>query len=363
MGRLAKGKKVIKVGSKTAKNPRQAKPKTIVVKKTATKKFPASSALKSIDYSNFGYDERKYQKHFKGIKLEKYLFGQEVKNKEGSFYLITNTEQIDFPVVNKESAKNKLYAELTLIDGIARLKEKELKTFGYNKIEDLLSHHKFQFKAKELLSFIDNHDGHSIHKWVRRRNDYPKYNTTGFSVSSFFNPEDFIVIDLETLGFNSPAFLIGIGYMRDGKFNVDQLLARDLDEEGAIFSHLKDYLKGKNALLTYNGASFDVPLIKSRANSLGIDLLIDHAHFDMYYFCKRAFDGVCYDYKLKTLESEILGHHRRGDVPGFLVPSFYSAYMSTGNIGTVIPIIDHNKQDIITTFKLFEYLHLKEVSF
>lgn len=217
MGKLVKGKKVIKVGSKTAKNPRQAKTKTVTVKKITKKKSPAPSTLKNIDYSKFGYDERKYQKHFKGIKLEKYLFGQEVKNKEGSFYLITNTEQIDFPVVNKESAKNKLYAELTLIDGIAKLKEKELKTVGYKKIEDLLSHHKFQFKAKELLSLIDNHDGHSIHKWVRRRNDYPKYNTAGFSISSFFNPEDFIVIDLETLGFNSPAFLIGIGYMRDGK--------------------------------------------------------------------------------------------------------------------------------------------------
>lgn len=59
------------------------------------------------------------------------------------------------------------------------------------------------------------------------------------------------------------------------------------------------------------------------------------------------------NYKPAALERYLLGMERKEDVPGALVPEFYEAYMRTKNPGPLIPIIKHNKQDLVTLANIF----------
>ena len=80
-------------------------------------------------------------------------------------------------------------------------------------------------------------------------------------------------------------------------------------------------------------------------------------HFDLKYFSQKAFSNLVYDFKLSTLERKLFNVERVDDVSGFEIPYYYRTYIKTKNIGSVVPIIDHNKQDLISTAKLFMKLH------
>jgi len=60
---------------------------------------------------------------------------------------------------------------------------------------------------------------------------------------------------------------------------------------------------------------------------------------------------------LTSLENKIFNVVRKDHIPSFLVPDYYNAYLRTKNIGSLVPIIEHNKQDIISTVKIFGKIH------
>lgn len=84
---------------------------------------------------------------------------------------------------------------------------------------------------------------------------------------------------------------------------------------------------------------------------------IKHPHFDLKYFSQKAFSNLVYDFKLSTLERKLFNVERVDDVSGFEIPYYYRTYIKTKNIGLVVPIIDHNKQDLISIAKIFMKLH------
>ena len=259
-------------------------------------------------------------------------------------------------MTNPQTAKQKFFSELKLIYGIGKYYEKELRKSGYKTIDDLLEHHRFCFPAKEFIDLLNKNKGYELFRWLERR--YPKSHPLVFLNSSFYSSEDFIFIDIESLGLHGyPLFLVGIAYFEGSYLLIEQIIARDMDEEAAVLAYLNEKAKKKKVIGSFNGKSFDIPVIKDRMNYYGIDYSFEQPHFDIFHFANRAFKGKIYNCQLTTLESELFKIKRKNHVPSFMVPNYYNAYLKSKNIGTLVPIIEHNKQDIISTVKLFGKLH------
>jgi uncharacterized protein YprB with RNaseH-like and TPR domain len=79
-------------------------------------------------------------------------------------------------------------------------------------------------------------------------------------------------------------------------------------------------------------------------------------HFDMLHFSRRRWKGEFPSLRLTALEKEILGISRSDDIPGQMVPEFYEAYLRSGNCGPLVPILDHNRQDVVSLAVLFFHL-------
>ena len=187
-----------------------------------------------------------------------------------------------------------------------------------------------------------------------------------------FDPEKILYLDTETTGLGGSgtvAFLVGLGYWREGRFEVHQYLIRDYPEEVFLLRHVEETLKKFDMLCTFNGATFDVPLLEGRflMNRMNPGCL-NLPHLDLLHLCRRLWKlrlGKC---NLGRLEEVILGKPREEDLPGSEVPRRVFDYLKTGNAALLDDILKHNVQDIATLCVLLNhmaylYLHPEEISF
>ena len=103
--------------------------------------------------------------------------------------------------------------------------------------------------------------------------------------------------------------------------------------------------------------SFDVPFIRNRCIYNRINHDLELPHLDLMYFAKNLWKGSLPNFKLQTIEEEIFGITRYRDVPGQYIPGYYDTYLSKKNIGPVVPIIQHNCQDIISLASFLEKMY------
>jgi uncharacterized protein YprB with RNaseH-like and TPR domain len=167
------------------------------------------------------------------------------------------------------------------------------------------------------------------------------------NLAGFCKNEDLAIIDIETLGlsFESPIILLGIANIRKNKVFTHQFLLRDIsDELGAIWSFLS-YIKDDSSLVTYNGEKFDIPYIKQRLAYYGMEASLSNPHFDAIHFTRRKLWNKLRDCRLQTVE-KYFGIQRGIDC-GWVVPHFYNTFLKTRNVGPLVAIVKHNKQDLI----------------
>ena len=183
----------------------------------------------------------------------------------------------------------------------------------------------------------------------------------GVDFPSAIKREDFLFLDTETTGLSGGAgtlaFQIGIGYIQDNSFIVEQFLMRDYHEEPAMLSEVSARCARFPALVTFNGKTFDVPLLKSRflLNRRPSDC-IPTFHADVLFPARRLWKlrlGSC---KLSRLEEALLGVTRQDDLEGALVPQTYFKYLRDGNFEPIEGILKHNQQDIVSLAQLFFFL-------
>ncbi|HMK53905.1 MAG TPA: ribonuclease H-like domain-containing protein, partial [Methanobacteriaceae archaeon] len=87
-----------------------------------------------------------------------------------------------------------------------------------------------------------------------------------------------------------------------------------------------------------------------------MDLDIPQDHLDLLYPSRNKWKSDLPNCQLQTLEKHLFGIERVDDVPGYLVPEFYKTYLKEGNIGPLIPIIEHNREDVITLIRLLSLI-------
>jgi uncharacterized protein YprB with RNaseH-like and TPR domain len=162
-----------------------------------------------------------------------------------------------------------------------------------------------------------------------------------------------LFIDLETTGLaggaGSYAFLVGCGWFGQGRFHVRQFLLSSFASEHALLEALREVAGTLDAVVTYNGKSFDLPLIETRyaLNRLSTPFT-EMPHVDMLHHARRLWHGQDDGHRLSSLEFSLLGHDREGDVPGFEIPSRYFHFVRTGDARPLDAVLEHNRRDLLS---------------
>jgi len=168
-------------------------------------------------------------------------------------------------------------------------------------------------------------------------------------------PASWAFLDTETtgLGGGTFAFLAGVGSIDETGFRLRQFFMRDYGEEASLLARLAEYLARFDVLITYNGMTYDQPLLEARfrmARSCG---LLRHpfarmVHLDLLFGARRLWKLRLASCRLVDLENQILGVERDGDLPGEMIPYCYFDYLRTQQAFRLVPIFHHNAMDILS---------------
>lgn len=176
------------------------------------------------------------------------------------------------------------------------------------------------------------------------------------------DPQDFVFVDTETTGLaggsGTYAFMIGVGRFVDQGFQLTQFFMRDPAEEPAMLAALEQYLADCGALVSFNGRTFDIPLIEARYITNGWpSLLKDTAHLDLLFLARRLWRQRLPSRALGYLEEHILGQTRsEEDTPGWMIPQMYFDYLRSGDARPLKGIFYHNAMDILSMVSLTEHM-------
>jgi len=165
-------------------------------------------------------------------------------------------------------------------------------------------------------------------------------------------------LDTETTGLSggtgTMAFVVGLGFFADEGFRLRQYFLRDPGDEPAMVEALRDSVPSFEALVSFNGRAFDVPIIENRfilarmAPPMG-----DMPHFDLLHPARRLWRYALSSCALTSLEREVLGVQReQADVPSGVIPFLYRDYLRTGDARDMERVLYHNKIDILSMVTL-----------
>ncbi len=285
---------------------------------------------------------------YQDMKLTDIKGSKVISTPYGDTLEIVQKEKIDFKLA-ENNFKNQMNHNLKLLPKIGIKTEENLKKQGFDTIESLLHHDSHKDNAK---SFLENMDDMSFMEIIDllNQNRYGKSCRDNLiKCVSIPDYENFKFMDIETLGLsNVPIILIGVAEIKGNNIISSQYFLRDLDEEIAVLKGYFSHLDEDSVHVTFNGKTFDVPYIKNRLNYHRIDVDFDLAHLDLMYFAKYLWRDELPNCQLQTIEKYKFGLERVDDVPGQYIPGYYNTYLSERNIGPMIPIIEHNRQDIVS---------------
>ncbi|GIQ68241.1 hypothetical protein DUZ99_04460 [Xylanibacillus composti] len=166
--------------------------------------------------------------------------------------------------------------------------------------------------------------------------------------------ERMLFLDTETTGLGVGAgnvpFMVGIGYFRQQAFIVDQMLIRNPAEERAMLHELDSMLASYTHLVTYNGRTFDWPVVRNRfvMHRMAVSGLDRFAHLDFLYPSRSLYRKTLPTCRLSMVEERRLGVYRHEDVPGSLAPELYVKYLAEQEPAILEGVFRHNEWDILT---------------
>lgn len=280
-----------------------------------------------------------------------------VKTSCGDTLKITEAEKIDIDIFDNDF-KNQINHNLKLLPKIGLKTEENLKKNGYATIDSLTNHDRYCDIASKFMERID---GLSYLEIVNLLNDNrytQKCRDNVLKSISLCDIENFKFMDIETKGLsNVPVILIGVAEIKSDKIISSQYFLRNYTEEAALLEGYLSHLDEDSVHVTFNGKSFDVPFIKNRCLYNRVDANLDLAHLDLMFFAKNLWKDELPNCQLQTIEKEMFGIERENDVPGQYIPGYYDTYLSENNIGPIVPIIEHNRQDIISLAYFLEKMY------
>ena len=159
-----------------------------------------------------------------------------------------------------------------------------------------------------------------------------------------------VCIDTETTGLATAAgtlaFLVGLARWEGDAFCQTQLLLPDHADEPALLAEIAAWVTPDAWLVSYNGRGFDWPLIEARFRLAGRAAPEHAGHLDLLPFVRRVFRHRMDDARLRTVEGELLGVSRIGDVEGWEIPSIYLDVLRGGPVDALAGVVIHNEKDV-----------------
>lgn len=177
------------------------------------------------------------------------------------------------------------------------------------------------------------------------------------------DPFRWLFLDTETTGLaggtGTYAFLIGIAWWDAGGLQVEQFLMRDFTEEYSLLQELAERVQERPVLVTFNGKSFDWPLLENRftmTRSIAAPNLA--AHLDLLHPARALWKLRLGSVRLAELERRVLdlprlGWHREDDIESALIPQHYFDFLRGGPAQPIVEIVRHNQLDLRGLAALF----------
>lgn len=172
-----------------------------------------------------------------------------------------------------------------------------------------------------------------------------------------FDPARALFIDTETSGLaggtGTVAFLVGVGYFDGDVFRLEQCFMRDFDDEEPMLHYLDTLFRRADTVVSFNGKSFDIPLLRTRFLFNRIPFRLETAnHYDLVHAARRIWKLRINDCSLANVEKEVLGLHRQGDVPGSEIPQIWFDYLRTRDARDLKRVFYHHRMDILSLVSL-----------
>lgn len=168
---------------------------------------------------------------------------------------------------------------------------------------------------------------------------------------------DILFLDTETTGLSGGTgtyvFLIGIAHFAGQELVLRQHMLLDLGAEREFISGLKREIDPFRACASYNGKAFDLPIIRTRfVMTLRSDLTVDDSHLDLLHPARRLWRDRFGSTTLRQLEESVLDDGRTADIPGWLIPDAYFAYLRKRDDAVIAPVLEHNARDVLSLVRI-----------
>lgn len=306
---------------------------------------------------------------YKGVTLEDFFSGEVIETPQGPCLDIqTEVLGVGYPALPSELIEAAVLSDLRLLDRVGPATMAKLQARGYLRITDLVDDYIYGPSATLLASAWTDRRLEALHQRLLDRLGGQAGASLGVNMGCLVPREKVAVVDLETLGlYDAPVFLFGIAEYSETGLNIHQFLARSGAEEPAALLAALGRLSRVNLILTYNGRAADLPWLRQRAAYYRLGPIPEPLHLDLLPVVRhrkrrKLFPGApLIDCRLPTVTEVLLGVARDpDDVPSGAIPGFYKWYEKEHNIGPLVPIVQHNRADLVAVGHLFSKL-LSEV--
>jgi uncharacterized protein len=165
------------------------------------------------------------------------------------------------------------------------------------------------------------------------------------------DPAQWLFLDTETTGLmggtGTYPFLVGIAWWDAGGLQVEQFFMRELSEEHALLVSLAERMAARPVLVTFNGKSFDWPLLETRYRmTRKLKPCAPRAHLDFLHPARNLWRIRLGSVRLAELEKHVLGWHRGADLISEMIPQFYFDYLRGGAPEPLVQVFLHNQMDL-----------------
>lgn len=176
------------------------------------------------------------------------------------------------------------------------------------------------------------------------------------AVAEAADPSQWLFLDTETTGLaggtGTYAFLVGLAWWDAGGLQIEQLFMRDHGEEHSVLTEIARHLRERRVLVTFNGKSFDWPLLETRfrmTRAIAVPSLA--AHLDLLHPARQLWRLELGSVRLSELEKRVLGAESLGwsrqfDIDSSLIPEFYFDYLRGGPAEPLAGVFLHNRMDL-----------------
>ena len=317
----------------------------------------AKQHARKLSGSFFRDYEEQLLNQYNGMKFKDIPNSKVISTDSGETLKITEKEKISFNIQDNDF-KNQMNHNLKLLPKIGVKTEENLKSKGYDTIESLTEHDRYCDVAAKYLEKIDDLSYLETVNLLDSNRYTKKCRDNILKSISLVDREDFKFMDIETKGLsNVPVILIGVAEIKGNNIITSQYFLRDYPEEASVLEGYLSHLDEDSVHVTFNGKSFDVPFIKNRCLYNRVDADLDLPHLDLMFFAKNLWKDELPNCRLQTIERNFFGIERENDVPGQYIPGYYNTYLSQKNIGPIVPIIEHNRQDIVSLASFLEKMY------